>query len=59
MSDIAKELFKGIVTNTADAAAFGDAIKQKMDQELSMRKVGLASKIYNQTAPQEGSTEES
>lgn len=48
MSDIAKELFKSIVTDTASQEDFGSAIKQKMDQALDVRKAGITAGIYNQ-----------
>ena len=48
MSDIAKELFKSIVTDTASQEDFGSAIKQKMDQALDVRKTGLTASIYGQ-----------
>ena len=47
MSDIAKELFKSIVTDTASQEDFGSAIKQKMDQALDVRKAGITAGIYN------------
>lgn len=53
MSDIAADLFKSIVTNTATPEAFNNAISQKMEQELAMRKVGLANQIYSQTSSEE------
>ena len=51
MSDIAKELFKSIVTDTASQEDFGSAIKQKMDQALDVRRAGLTAGIYNQQVP--------
>ena len=48
MSDIAKELFKSIVTDTASQEDFGSAIKQKMDQALDVRKAGITASIYGQ-----------
>ena len=51
MSDIAKELFKSIVTDTASQEDFGSAIKQKMDQALDVRKAGITAGIYNQQVP--------
>ena len=51
MSDIAKELFKSIVTDTASQEDFGSAIKQKMDQALDVRRAGITTDIYNQQVP--------
>ena len=51
MSDIAKELFKSIVTNTASQEDFGSAIKQKMDQALDVRRAGITADIYNKQVP--------
>ena len=51
MSDIAKELFKSIVTDTASQEDFGSAIKQKMDQALDVRRAGITADIYNQQVP--------
>ena len=51
MSDIAKELFKSIVTDTASQEDFGSAIKQKMDQALDVRKAGITAGIYNKQVP--------
>ena len=51
MSDIAKELFKSIVTDTASQEDFGSAIKQKMDKALDVRRAGLTAGIYNQQVP--------
>lgn len=51
MSDIAKELFKSIVTDTASQEDFGSAIKQKMDQALDVRRAGITADIYNKQVP--------
>tara|TARA_Y100001937_G_scaffold66940_1_gene91520 strand:- start:138 stop:545 length:408 start_codon:yes stop_codon:yes gene_type:complete len=51
MSDIAKELFKSIVTDTASQEDFGSAIKQKMDQALDVRRAGLTASIYDKQVP--------
>lgn len=51
MSDIAKELFKSIVTDTASQEDFSSAIKQKMDQALDVRKAGITAGIYNKQVP--------
>jgi hypothetical protein len=48
MSNIAKELFKAIVTATASQEDFSSAIKQKMDQAMDVRKAGITAGIYNQ-----------
>ncbi len=59
MSDIAKELFKSIVTNTASQEDFSSAIKQKMDQALDVRKAGITAGIYNQQSTSSETFEES
>lgn len=59
MSDIAKELFKSIVTDTASQEDFSSAIKQKMDQALDVRKAGLTAGIYNQQSANSETFEES
>jgi hypothetical protein len=59
MSNIAKELFKSIVTNTASQEDFSSAIKQKMDQALDVRKAGITAGIYNQQSPSSETFEES
>ena len=51
MSDIAKELFKSIVIDTASQEDFGSAIQQKMDQALDVRKAGITAGIYNKQVP--------
>jgi len=51
MSDIAKELFKSIVTDTASQEDFGSAIKQKMEKALDVRRAGVTADIYNQQVP--------
>jgi len=51
MSDIAKELFKSIVTDTASQEDFGSAIQQKMDQALDVRRAGISADIYNKQVP--------
>lgn len=51
MNDIAKELFKSIVTGTASQEDFGSAIKQKMDQALDVRRAGITADIYNKQVP--------
>ena len=51
MSDIAKELFKSIVTDTASQEDFGSAIQQKMDQALDVRRAGITADIYNKQVP--------
>ena len=59
MSDIAKELFKSIVTDTASQEDFGSAIKQKMDQALDVRKAGITAGIYNKQSASSETFEES
>lgn len=59
MSDIAKELFKTIVTDTASQEDFSSAIKQKMDLALDVRKAGLTAGIYNQQSASSETFEES
>jgi len=59
MSDIAKELFKSIVTDTASQEDFSSAIKQKMDQALDVRKAGITAGIYNKQVPSSETFEES
>jgi len=59
MSDIAKELFKSIVTNTASQEDFSSAIKQKMDQALDVRKAGITAGIYNKQSASSETFEES
>jgi hypothetical protein len=59
MSDIAKELFKTIVTGTASQEDFSSAIKQKMDQALDVRKAGITAGIYNQQSASSETFEES
>ncbi len=59
MSDIAKELFKSIVTDTASQEDFSSAIKQKMDQALDVRKAGLTAGIYNKQSASSETFEES
>jgi len=58
MSDIAKELFKSIVTDTASQEDFGSAIKQKMDQALDVRKAGITAGIYNKQSASSETFEE-
>ena len=59
MSDIAKELFKSIVTDTASQEDFSSAIKQKMDQALDVRKAGITAGIYNKQSASSETFEES
>jgi len=47
MSDIARELFKSIVTDTASQEDFGSAIQHEFNQSLEVRMVGLTGEIYN------------
>tara|TARA_B110000444_G_scaffold134982_1_gene126789 strand:+ start:16451 stop:17170 length:720 start_codon:yes stop_codon:yes gene_type:complete len=46
MSDIAKDLFKSIVTDTASAETFSAAMNKKLDQALDVRKAGIAAAVY-------------
>ena len=57
MSDISRELFKSIVTNTASQEAFSSAMKQKLDQAIEVRRAGIAGEIYNKGASLETSKE--
>ena len=45
----AEEIFKGILTNdpTKSVKAFGKGVREKLDDALEVRKVGLTSQIFN------------
>lgn len=49
MSEKAQKILNNIVTNNKVGAAktFGQAIREKLDDALEVRKVGLTSKIFN------------
>jgi RNA polymerase subunit RPABC4/transcription elongation factor Spt4 len=49
MSETAKKIFNNIVINDKEKSviAFGKGIKEKLDDALEVRKVGLTAKIYN------------
>ena len=49
MSEKAQKILNNIVTNNKVGAAktFGDSIREKLDDALEVRKVGLTSEIYN------------
>tara|TARA_R110002050_G_scaffold203127_1_gene338332 strand:- start:475 stop:639 length:165 start_codon:yes stop_codon:yes gene_type:complete len=51
MSEKAQKIFNGIVTNNSvkSAKLFGQAIREKLDDALEVRKVGLTSQIFNTT----------
>lgn len=51
MSDIAKDIFKSVMTDTATADTFSAAMKNKIDTALDVRKVGIAANIYNKQVP--------
>ena len=46
MSDIAKDIFKSVMTDTATADTFSAAMKNKIDTALDVRKVGIAAEVY-------------
>ena len=50
MSNIARELFKSIVTDTASQEDFSSAVKEKLDQSIEVRRAGIAGEIYNKAA---------
>jgi hypothetical protein len=49
MSENTNKIFNNIVKNDNNAAtiAFGTAIREKLDDALEVRKVGLTSQIFN------------
>ena len=49
MSENTNKIFNNIVKNDKDAAtqAFGTAIREKLNDALEVRKVGLTSQIFN------------
>jgi hypothetical protein len=49
MSEKAQKIFNNLVTNNNVGAAkeFGEAIREKLNDALEVRKVGLTAKIYN------------
>lgn len=51
MSEQAQKIFNNIVTNnkTGSAKAFGETMREKLDDAFEVRKVGLTSKIFNKT----------
>lgn len=51
MSKKAQEIFNNVVTNNASGSteAFGEAIRDKLNDALEIRKVGLTSEIFNKT----------
>jgi|TARA_R110002153_G_scaffold227561_1_gene380347 hypothetical protein len=51
MSDTTQKVFNNIVKNNkvGSAKAFGEAIRDKLNDALEVRKVGLTSEIYNKT----------
>ena len=51
MSDTTQKVFNNIVKNNkvGSAKAFGEAIRDKLNDALEVRKVGLTSEIYKKT----------
>ena len=51
MSDTTQKVFNNIVKNNkvGSAKAFGEAIRDKLNDALEVRKVGLTSTIFNKT----------
>ena len=51
MSEKAQKILNNIVTNNKVGATktFGQAIREKLDDALEVRKVGLTSTIFNKT----------
>ena len=49
MSEKAQKILNNIVTNNKLGAtkSFGDSIREKLDDALEVRKVGLTSQIFN------------
>ena len=49
MSDKAQKIFDNIVKNNkvGSAKAFGESMREKLDDALEIRKVGLTSEIFN------------
>lgn len=49
MSEKAQKIFNNVVTNNqlGSAKAFGEAIRDKLNDALEVRKVGLTSEIFN------------
>jgi len=50
MSDIARELFKSIVTGNASQEDFDASVQQKFNQAMEVRKVRLAASVYGSAA---------
>ena len=51
MSEKAQKIFNNVVTNNklGSAKSFGEAIRDKLDDALEVRKVGLTADIFNKT----------
>jgi hypothetical protein len=51
MSEKAQEIFNNIVKNNTvkSTKSFGEGIREKLDDALEVRKVGLTSTIFNKT----------
>jgi hypothetical protein len=49
MSEKVQKVFNNIVKNNniASTKAFGEAMREKLDDALEVRKVGLTAQIYN------------
>lgn len=58
MSEKAQQIFDNIVKNdnVKSIASFGDSIREKLNDALEVRKVGLTSEIYNNA--EKGETQE-
>jgi NADH/NAD ratio-sensing transcriptional regulator Rex len=58
MSEKAQQIFDNIVKNdnVKSIASFGDSIREKLNDALEVRKVGLTSEIYNNV--EKGETQE-
>jgi hypothetical protein len=55
MSEKAQKIFNNVVTNNqlGSAKAFGEAIRDKLNDALEVRKVGLTSEIFNKATVKE------